>query len=248
MQVITSDRAHWFIWLIAYTAMVGANGMANSMRWGGITTGEVSAIHPSLFTPAGFTFSIWGLIYLSLAIFIFASWHKMDYWRSLTPLFVTSCGLNILWLFTWHHNLIGLSTFLIFIFLAVLSGLYIRLSRLEIVSNLGLWRFPWSIYTAWLCVASIANTAIWLVSSGFHGAQQSLTIAVVLVALALGHIFITRQKDLAFAGVLIWAFIGIISARSPIKEDVPWLYGVLIGAVSFLLLSILRSLLPQFRK
>jgi len=32
-----------------------------------MSTGDLSDLYPNLFTPAGLTFSIWGLIYLALA-------------------------------------------------------------------------------------------------------------------------------------------------------------------------------------
>jgi benzodiazapine receptor len=242
MQRIKSNTFHWFIWLIAYVCMLGANGIANSTRWGGRTTGDVSASFPSLFTPAGFTFGIWGLIYLSLGVFIVVSWNKMDRWRMLTPLFVASCLLNMLWLYTWHHMQMGLSTLIIFILLGILLVIYHKLHNLSSDTHLAWWRFPWSMYTAWLCVASIANTSIWLVSRSWNAPAELMTIAVILVAVVLAQIFIVKRKDMVFASVFIWAFAGILVAREEVKEEVPYLYGALIGAMAFLVFSIIRSM------
>lgn len=51
---------------VGYAAMIGGNYLANALPIGGVTTGEASDSYGNLFTPAGITFSIWGLIYLLL--------------------------------------------------------------------------------------------------------------------------------------------------------------------------------------
>jgi hypothetical protein len=49
--------------------MVIVNYLAVALSLNNKTTGELSDQHPNLFVPPGFTFSIWGVIYLLLAIF-----------------------------------------------------------------------------------------------------------------------------------------------------------------------------------
>ena len=56
--------------LIAFIPMIAVNGLAGSTTFlNGVTSGEVSDIYPTLITPAGFTFAIWGVIYTLLLIF-----------------------------------------------------------------------------------------------------------------------------------------------------------------------------------
>jgi hypothetical protein len=50
------------------------NGMAIALPLNGRTTAELSAVYPNLFVPAGITFSVWGLIYLLLILFVLAPW------------------------------------------------------------------------------------------------------------------------------------------------------------------------------
>ena len=52
--------------VITYLAMVITNYLANALPLNGRRTGDISDAYPSLFTPAGITFSIWGVIYLLL--------------------------------------------------------------------------------------------------------------------------------------------------------------------------------------
>ena len=59
--------------ILLFTAMIVINGLANALPINGFTTGELSDLYPNLFVPAGVTFSIWGIIYLLLLIFIITS-------------------------------------------------------------------------------------------------------------------------------------------------------------------------------
>ncbi len=54
--------------LVALTvvAMIVMNVLANALPFFGRGTGEVSALYPTLVTPAGYVFAIWGLIYIAL--------------------------------------------------------------------------------------------------------------------------------------------------------------------------------------
>ena len=56
--------------VLAFILALTVNSLANIIPIGGQTTGEISDKYPTLFTPAGFTFSIWSLIYLSLFLFM----------------------------------------------------------------------------------------------------------------------------------------------------------------------------------
>jgi benzodiazapine receptor len=44
------------------------SGLATIIPLGAFDQGEVSALYPTLFTPAVFTFSIWSIIYLSWVV------------------------------------------------------------------------------------------------------------------------------------------------------------------------------------
>lgn len=67
--------------LIGFVVMVTINALANILPFAGRTTADISEFTDNLFVPAGFTFSIWGVIYLSLAVFIFYS-----FWYRKTPI------------------------------------------------------------------------------------------------------------------------------------------------------------------
>lgn len=62
---------------LAFIAVVIMNALANILPINGQTTGEISDRVPVLFTPAGYAFSIWSVIYILLAIWIIGFWLRL---------------------------------------------------------------------------------------------------------------------------------------------------------------------------
>ena len=63
------DIVRQVIVVICIIATVIMNGLANALPLNGVTTGEVSGRFQVFFVPAGYVFSIWGLIYVGLALY-----------------------------------------------------------------------------------------------------------------------------------------------------------------------------------
>ena len=104
------------------------NALANIIPFNGLTTGGVSDGIPSLFTPAGYVFGIWGVIYL--ALMLYAVYQALDAQRDNPRLrkigwwFVVSCAANMAWLFCWHYLLFPLSMLAMLVLLASLMISY----------------------------------------------------------------------------------------------------------------------------
>ena len=115
-----------FIAVIIVNALAGGTTLLN-----GRNTADVSAAYPTSVTPAGFTFSIWGVIYILLFAFIVFQMlprHRKDPFNGrVSYLFILSSVFNIAWLFLWQYNYIVLSVPLIFGLLATLVAIYARL-------------------------------------------------------------------------------------------------------------------------
>lgn len=81
-------------------AVLTVNALANILPINGLNTGEVSALYPSLFTPAGITFSIWSVIYLLLLAFVLWQWVRLrdtrtqEIYRRVSPHFILSSVFN----------------------------------------------------------------------------------------------------------------------------------------------------------
>lgn len=58
-----------FLNFVAYIFMVTLNALSITLPLGGMTTEQLSDKYDNPFTPIGFTFSIWSIIYTLLLIF-----------------------------------------------------------------------------------------------------------------------------------------------------------------------------------
>ncbi len=121
-------------------------------------------MYPTLITPAGYVFSIWGIIYLLLSAFVvyqaFGSAKQKEFQKKINWLFVLSCAANITWLFLWQFEYLGLSVILMFLLLVSLTSIYLRLgigkSKVSKTEKLVV-HLPFSVYLGWITIASIAN-------------------------------------------------------------------------------------------
>lgn len=200
------------------------NYLANALPIAGRTPADVSAMFPTLFTPAGYTFAIWGIIYLLLIGFVV---YQASFWNKETPaffqkigwLFVLSCVANAAWLPVFHNLQIGLAMVIMLLLLASLLVIYLRLDvgkSAAFPAERWLVQLPFSVYLGWITVATIANASILLTHLGWAGepgGAQVWTVLMIAVAVALGIWVLFSRRDYGYALVLMWAFWGIYSAR-----------------------------------
>jgi hypothetical protein len=208
---------------VVYIAMVFINFLANSLPINNRSTGAISNAYPNLFAPAGLTFSIWGLIYLLLAGYVFYQFisfgikrdqKKEDLLKKISLLFIATSIANISWIFAWHYDFIALSV----IIMAVLLVLLIKIADIirveKLTSNEKIFiSTPFSVYFGWITVASIANITVFLVSinwNGFGIADFVWTSIILLVGSLIGILRMRKDKNIAYGLVLIWAYLGIL--------------------------------------
>lgn len=213
------DTARQLAVIVATIATLVMNGLANALPLNGRGTGQISGLFDSLFTPAGYVFSIWGLIYLGLTAFTI--WQALPAQRAnprcrrIGWVYVGSALANIAWLFAWHWLQFAASLAAMLAILACLLVIWLRLkpSR-RLVSRAELWttHLPFSLYLGWITVATVANTAILLIHWQWDGGPLSpvaWTLVMLAVAAALGLLFALRERDFTCTGVLVWALAGI---------------------------------------
>ncbi len=197
--------------ILSFMFMIYMNYLANSKPLGGISTGQISDKYNTLFTPSGFTFSIWGVIYLLVlafvVIFTLSNENTMPNMILLGILFIISCTLNVGWLLCWHFDKILLSTLIMVLFLITL------LSILQLTTPEGITYTTFSVYAAWISVALIANVSILLFKydiSLFMN-NQSLWLFIILgVSIVIGSYMVFIQKIYYYGVVFLWAYFGII--------------------------------------
>lgn len=204
----------------AFIILVLVNALSEILPLNGKYTSEISDAYPNLFTPAGYVFSIWGIIYALLLVFaVFQaspSQREKPFLSKISYLFVLSSIANISWLFLWHYEQIVLSLVPMFVLLATLIAIYLRLqigrSDVSLKEKLCV-HLPFSVYLGWITVAPIANVAAALVAVNWDGWGLSVvtwTVLMIIVAAVITLAVIITRRDIAFSLVIIWALIGII--------------------------------------
>lgn len=209
--------------LILFTAMVGVNFLANTLPINGVTTGALSDLYVNLFTPAGLTFSIWGLIYLLLGGFAVYQFKKEGAVISkLRQYFVLTSLINIAWIFAWHYQVIWLSLVIMVTFLGLLIKTSAILRKENYVGADYLWlKLPFSIYFGWISVATIANFTVFFVDIGWNRfglTEVFWVIAILIIGWLIGIARALYDKNLAYLGVFIWAYIGILIKHTSLLE------------------------------
>ncbi|XP_075871616.1 uncharacterized protein LOC142881307 [Nelusetta ayraudi] len=166
-----------------YVAVLVVNALAGAGR-GPFhrTTGNVSARYETDITPAGWTFSIWGVIYtwLSLMVIYLTSYVFRGSWaQCLLPYgfyfcWLTNLILNMVWLLLWDRELM-LAALVVLVLIAVTNfaalfyccyatdyyGLWLQtfhrkdLYCLRILVQNGL-----AVYTTWTAIASLINFSL----------------------------------------------------------------------------------------
>jgi len=211
--------------IVAFVLTVIVNSLAGSTTLiGGVNTAFISDSNPTLITPAGFTFAIWGIIYFLLGLFVVFQalprqrekrWNKQIGW-----LFVLSSIVNISWLFLWQYELLTLSLPLMLLLLATLILIYTRLgigkTEATFQEKLAV-HTPFSVYLGWITIATIANVSVTAVSvnwDGFGINPETWGILITIIALLLTLIVVATRKDIAYGLVVVWALFGIASKQT----------------------------------
>jgi len=236
--------------ILSLIVVLIVNFLANYLPIGGRTTGEVSEAYPTLFTPAGFTFSIWGAIYLSLigyAIYQYLPRNRDN--RLIDRInrhFVINCSANTLWIFAWHYELITLALILMIVILSSLIAIY----RHTLPTKIGGFRdrlfirLPFSLYFGWITVATLANISVEQSVIGMDDWMMTKTVWVFVelaLAGAIASVMIIRYRDPIFGGVVAWAAYGITEKQIGTPEVAGAAAVVMILVLVILIIEGIRS-------
>ncbi len=205
--------------VLSILATIVINALANALPINGLNTGQISDRFQVYFVPAGYVFSIWGLIYLGLiafAIFQALPAQRENPRLRATGWWIVVGGLaNIAWIFLWHYEQFLITIFAMLLLLITLIVTYLRLGTgRTVVPAAERWaaRLPFSIYLGWITVATVANaTALldYLQWDGF-GIAPEIWMGIMLVAvLVIAALVNFTRRDVAYTLVLLWALFGI---------------------------------------
>lgn len=208
--------------LMSVLFAVGINYFSQIYTINGNTISDISEKYDNLFTPAGYAFAIWGVIFIALFIFalyqIYRTWIRkqtFDFIRRTGLWFVIANLFNGLWVAMWLAEFTLASVIMMFIILYALIKIVIN-NNMEIervtpqTIIFGWW--PISIYAGWISVAAIANISAFLTKVGWEGgflSPEIWTIVMVIVATLLNVILIYSRGMREFGLVGAWALLAI---------------------------------------
>ncbi|MDO5726045.1 MAG: TspO/MBR family protein [Tissierellia bacterium] len=222
--------------LTLITNALGAFGFIN-----GMSQQDVSNKYPTLITPAGFTFSIWSVIYLLLIISIIILYLKRDddYYKiaidKISIYFWISCILNMFWIFAFSYENIGLSTVFIALFLISLIAILRKLYEIR-QNNKILLPITFAIYSGWVYIATFVNIAVFLESINFNkfGLNEEIYYIVFLcISIFIAGLLENFHKNAVFNLPIAWAFFGIARSESVMKYKL--LNPILFAGIVFLI-------------
>ncbi len=216
------------LWVVlSYLTMIIMNMLANLLPINGQSTGDISDAYPNLFAPAGYTFSIWGLIYLLLGILVVFLMRQNKYLNNplrnqgmsrIMTLFIVSSFANATWILAWHYRLIGTSVFIMFVILASLILMMNELIKTPFSkSEIRRMKPPVGVYLGWITVATIANITTYLVSiqwSQFGISEELWMVIILIVGTLIACATMIWSKCGTYGLTVIWAYMGIWSKHT----------------------------------
>lgn len=195
-----------YILLVSSLIAIIIAALASIIPIGLYNQAEVSALLPTLFTPATITFSIWSVIYLSwIAIGVYETLWKSWIKKENVYLLAAAQILSSLWLIPSQSLWIGTSLIVMMWVLYLLLILFFN-SRSENVE----FRAVTDLFLGWIIIACIANIHLMLVSYWIYFIPVILTIISIVLGLIINLLFIAQYKSYLPAIVLAWASVWIV--------------------------------------
>jgi len=233
--------------LLVIVALIAWNYAGNAAGINGNSVGSVSDKYFNLFTPAGYAFSIWGLIYLGLlahGIFqvkrAFFDKKNDDFILQIGPWLIIANLANAAWLWFWLNENTGISVLMIVVILVSLLIIVVRLNmeRWDAPASMIVWTWwPISLYSGWLTVATVANITAYLAKIGWQAlfSDVTWTMILIMVATMINLLMILFRNMREFAAVGVWAILAIAVRH---WGDIPVLQWTALICAILLLLAI----------
>ena len=234
--MLTGTIRQWMCFITLAVVLV-FNYLANALPLGGTATGELAREFSVLFLPAGYVFSIWGLIYLLVIAFsVYQALPRNRYEPGLDRIgtaFCISNVANVLWLVFFHYRLTAWSLVAMVVLLAALIYIFVLISPGETFgppARLWLVHVPFGVYLGWVSVATVANVTQVLEVAGLSGVifgDIGWTISALVAVVLLSWFMSFRFTNLPHAGVLVWSLSGIAVEQAGVE---PVAVGAIVAA------------------
>lgn len=208
-------------------------GLTERGFFGDNPVGQGTSFDQPSIVPAGYAFSIWGIIYLGLLVFPIYQWftHKEGHalWKSVHYWFCANVIANGLWLVGASLDWLVITTAIILFMLISLikiNDLLIKIKAEGGDVNYGFERFVFSVYFAWITLASALNITAALVFyqwDGFGIDDTTWSVIILVVAALIAAVVFNKYKELPYAGVVVWAFAALIVKHYGANDTIAYL-------------------------
>ncbi|KAK9829449.1 hypothetical protein WJX72_005930 [[Myrmecia] bisecta] len=212
---------------LGYLLLILVNVASNTGLLGP-TNGEISRKFETPLTPAGWAFSIWGLIFglqgLGAVYQLLPYGYAPDGWKQRI---VNTIGYG--WQLGWYFEMAWQLTFLLqshegmwvsmFLLIGALTSFGLTLRRLYrlkdqygSLSNVLLYAaffLPTSVNTAWLSVATCLGILIVPVSYGVTRHMEVYATVLAAVVTLAGVAIVQRNKDSVYGWTLVWSLVAV---------------------------------------
>ena len=192
----------------------GASGFTEPEQ---VTT-EQYYLYATSVSPTPLTFLIWAPIFIGIMAYaIYQALPRNRYderFDKLAVPIIAVCIFNA----AINYVPIGLSVINVLLLLGSLAWTFVTI--LSLPSDrlfYTLVRIPIAIFFGWITVATIVNTSQWLVSIGWSGlgiSESIWSVILLFVATTIGFFITLKYREIAFGGVLIWAYMGILVSNA----------------------------------
>ena len=216
------STARWGV-LVLFVATLAMNYLSQGVLFEGQTIGEVSDKYSTLITPAGYAFSIWGLIYLSLGVYVYYQTFRANpehkVFDRVAPLLILNLIANSLWLIAFQLEYIALSALLMLVILASLIQITIQwVKDLSLPARLkAKVRIPFSLYLGWISVATIVNLSVLAKYTDWNVlgiSEPTWVVIMTTVGAGLAILILLATHDVVYPLVFVWAYAAIAVAQS----------------------------------
>ncbi|MDU4698755.1 MAG: hypothetical protein E6Y08_23380 [Paenibacillus sp.] len=240
-------KAGYWCNLASFAALMAANLATTALPFGVRRTGELRDGLHALLTPAGYTFSVWLLIYGLLT-----GWVLYPLLRparepfSVPPMpvrFLLTCLLSIVRVMLGdHYPLLNLVILLLLVIVA--ASMYRSTRQILRPAAAEVWfvRLPFSLYFGWISFTALASIDTWVVQTRLLEGRLSggpwqigFTLLLLAVGLAGACLVSYRLRDAIVPLTFAWGY-GAIAAETQLHRTVGFVSGA--GALALIVYAL----------
>jgi len=220
--------------LLSVLAAIMMSYFSQILEFNNNTIRELSLESDTLFTPIGFTFAIWGVIYISLLLM--GGYHLYKTFINdeenlnfeTGPWFIIANLANAAWVVVWlyEYEILSVVFMLIILFSLIKLILINKMEKWDApFSTIAFFWWPICLYSGWITVATIANISAVLVKKdwGMWGLTENLWAGIMIAIAAIINIAMIYTRNMReFALVGVWAFVGIYFKNTELAPNVSY--------------------------